>query len=76
MNLDSSNIHEPMSFVDILDDVDNRLIEQKIFAIFGPDADLSGLTMVIETFSETNRPNRVLCQVRNVLFWVNRPGRF
>ena len=69
----SFNIHDPIDFVDILDDIDNRLIEQEFFAIFGPDADLSDLTLVIETFSEWNRPKSVQCQVRNVLFWVNLP---
>ena len=74
MSFDSFNIHEPKDYVDILDDVDNRLIEQNFFAIFGPDADISDLTMVIETFSDLNRPKRVQCQVRNVLFRVNLPG--
>ena len=74
MSLDIYNVHEPLYFVDILDDVDNRLIERKFFAIFGPDADLSDLTLVIETFSELNRPKRIQCQVRHFRFWVNLPG--
>lgn len=68
------DIHDPMDYVDILDEVDNRLIERDFFANFGPDADISDLTVIIETFSERNRPKLVRCRVRDVQFWVNLPG--
>ena len=71
MSLDNLNIHEPTEFVDILNDIDIRRIEQKLFAVFGPDADITDLVMIIETFSEQNRPKRVLCQIRNIKFWVD-----
>ena len=71
MSLEFWNIHEPMEYVDILSDVDVRRIEQKFFAAFGPDADTSDLTLIIETFSERNRPERVRCHIRDVTFWVN-----
>ena len=67
------DIHSDMNYVDILDDMDVRLIDQKFFAIFGPDADTSELIMVIETFSEENRPKRVQCQFRGIRFWVDLP---
>ena len=74
INLENLNVHEPLDYVGVLDEVDNRLIEREFFANFGPDADKSDLYMIIETFSERNRPKRVRCQVRNVEFWVNLPG--
>ena len=73
-NFENLDVHEPMDYVDVLDDVDNRSIEREFFAIFGPDANISDLKKIIETFSERNRPKRVRCQVRNVEFWVDLPG--
>lgn len=71
--MEEFNVHEPMDCVDILNDLDIRLIEQKFFAVFGPDADISDLIVIIETFSERNHPKLVQCQIRNVRFWVNLP---
>ena len=72
MSLEIFNIHEPTEFIDILDDIDVIRIEQKLFAVFGPDADISDLVMIIETFSERNRPKRVRCHYRaQNTFWVN-----
>ena len=69
------NIHEPTELVDILDDDDVMRIEQKLFAIFGPDADISDLVMIIETSSGRNRPKRVRCHYRDQnTFWVNLLG--
>ena len=69
------NIHEPTALVDILDDVDVMRIEQKLFAVFGPDADISDLVMIIETFSERTRPKRVRCHYKDQnTFWVNLLG--
>lgn len=74
MSLDLWNIHEPTEFVDILDDVDVMRIEQKLFAVFGPDVDISDLVMIIETFTEQNRPKLVRCHIRNTTFRVNLLG--
>ena len=71
MNFEIMNIHEPMNYVDILDAEDVRLIEQKFVAIFGPDADISEIILIIETFSERNRPKIVQCQMRGISFRVN-----
>ena len=75
---ETMNIHTPIENVDenvdVLDDIDNRLIEQTFYAKFGPDADISDLIVIIETFSERNRPKRVQCKTRYVQFWVNLPG--
>ena len=68
------NIHTLIENVDVLDDIDNRLIEQTFYAKFGPGADISDLIVIIETFSERNRPKRVQCKTRYVQFCVNLPG--
>ena len=74
MSTEIWNIHKPTEFVDILDDIDVLRIEQKLFAVFGLDADISDLDMIIETFSERNRPKRVRCHFRDNTFRVNLPG--
>ena len=71
MILDILDIHSQTEVVDLLDAFNFRLIEQKFFAIFGPDADFSDLIMIIETFNGRNRPKRVECQIGDVGFWVN-----
>ena len=43
INLENLNVHEPLDYVGVLDEVDNRLIEREFFAIFGPDANISDL---------------------------------
>ena len=68
------DVHLNEQNVDVLDDIDNRLIEQTFYAKFGPDADISDLIVIIETFSERNRPKRVQCKTRYVQFRVNLPG--
>ena len=67
------DIHANMNNVDLLDDRDVRLIEQKLFAIFGPDSDTSELNMIIETFSGENRPKKIECVFRGIIFWVDLP---
>ena len=71
MSLNILDIHRQTDVVDILDEINIRMIEQKFFAIFGPDADFSDLIMIIETFTEQNRPQRVKCQMGDVRFLVN-----
>ena len=43
INLENLDVHEPLDYVDVLDEVDNRLIEREFFANFGPDANISDL---------------------------------
>ena len=71
--LDKMNIHEPFDNVDVLDDV-NWLIEQKFFAIFGPDSDINDLIIVIEDSPTEGSLKRAHCQYHDIFFWVDLPG--
>jgi hypothetical protein len=62
-------------FLEILWLLDNRLIEQKFYAIFGPDADISDLKKKLKIFYDGNRrKRRAHCQFRDEPFWVDLPG--
>ena len=67
------NIHEPIDNVDILDGV-NWLIEQKFFAIFGPDSDMNDLIIVIEDSPTGDSSKCAHCEYHGISFWVNLPG--
>ena len=69
------NIHEPFDNVDVLDEV-NWLIEQKFFAIFGPDSDINDLIIVIEDSPTEGSLKRAHCQYHDIFFWVDLPGWF
>ena len=71
--LDKMNIHEPFDNVDVLDDV-NWLIEQKFFAIFGPDSDMNDLIIFIEDSPTEGSLKRAHCQYHDIFFWVDLPG--
>ena len=67
------NIHDPTDNVDILESVD-RMIEQKFFATFGPDADINDLIIVIEDSTSGDSSKCARCQYHdNPPFWVNLP---
>ena len=67
------DFHKPVDNVDILEGV-KRLIEQKFFAIFGPDADFDDLIIAIEDSPAGDSSKRAHCQYYGRAFWVNLPG--
>ena len=67
------DFHKPIDYVDILEGV-KRLIEQKFFASFGPDADFDDLIIAIEDSSDGDSPRCAHCQYFEDAFRVDLPG--
>ena len=50
IDLENLDVHVPMDYVNVLDEVDNRLIEREFFANFGPDAQMTVCSKVFSNY--------------------------